>query len=123
VYGGLMRGFDLHHYIAGATYIGEGSTRGKLIALGRYPGLIDGDAWVAGEIYKLGDIPADLEALDDLEDFDPGDPQRSTYLRVSRDVRSHDGSSLHAWVYLYNRDAAGIPAVTSGDWRVQGRRS
>jgi gamma-glutamylcyclotransferase (GGCT)/AIG2-like uncharacterized protein YtfP len=116
IYGSLMRGFDLHHYIAGATFVGTGSTRGMLVALGHYPGLIDGAGQVQGEIYRLDDA-ARLEALDDLEEYDPANPEGSDYLRMERDVVRTDGSTLRAWVYVYNRDTAGSAVVTSGDWR------
>lgn len=116
VYGGLMRGFDLHHHLAGAMFVGEGWTLGRLVALGRYPGLLEGDGKVEGEIYKLDDAAASLEALDDLEDFNPGDPDKSMYLRVVRKVHKKDGSTIRAWIYLYNRDATGAPFVESGDW-------
>lgn len=112
-----MRGFDLHHYMAGASFIGEGWMTGRLVDLGRYPGMLDGNGNVMGEIYRLDDIAASLEALDDLEEFDPADPDNSLYLRVVRDVRCDDGSITSAWVYLYNRDTANAPAVKSGDWR------
>jgi gamma-glutamylcyclotransferase (GGCT)/AIG2-like uncharacterized protein YtfP len=117
VYGGLMRGFDLHHHMAGATFVGEGWTPGTLVSLGRYPGLLAGGGKVRGEIYRLDDPAASLEALDDLEDFNPGDPDKSAYLRVLADVHAGDGATLQAWTYVYNQDAQGAPLVTSGDWR------
>jgi len=116
VYGLLMRGFDLHHHMAGAVFTSEGWTRGTLVAVGQYPGLRDGDGRVAGELYRLEDPAASLEALDDVEAFDPADPQHSEYLRVMRDVHAADGSILEAWVYLYNRATSGMPVIESGDW-------
>ena len=116
VYGGLMRGFDLHHYLAGATFVGEGWVAGRLVSVGRYPGLLDGDGQVSGEIYRLEDA-ASLEALDDLEEFDPADPERSEYLRIVRDVHGENGATVSAWLYLYNRDASTAPDITSGNWR------
>lgn len=113
----MMRGFDLHHYLAGATFIAEGWIAGRLVALGHYPGLLDGDGKVRGEIYRLDDVAASLEALDDLEEFDPADPERSEYLRIVRDVYGEDGAITSAWVYLYNRDASTAPVIKSGDWR------
>ncbi len=117
VYGGLMRGFDLHHHMAGAAFVGEGWIAGTLVSLGRYPGLLAGDGKVHGEVYRLVDGAADLEALDDLEDFDPGDPGKSLYQRVVSDVHMRDGAIIRAWTYMYNQDAKSAPRVKSGDWR------
>jgi gamma-glutamylcyclotransferase (GGCT)/AIG2-like uncharacterized protein YtfP len=117
VYGALMRGFDLHQYMAGATFVGEGTIQGRLVALGRYPGLLDGDGNVVGELYRLDDVAASLETLDDIEEFDPADPDNSEYLRIVRDVHCKDGSTVSSWVYLYNGDASAAPAIKGGDWR------
>lgn len=120
VYGGLMRGFDLHHHMAGAAFVGEGWVRGTLVSLGRYPGLLSGDGEVHGEVYRLDDAAADLEALDDLEDFDPGDPGKSIYQRVRTDVHMPDGAIVRAWTYMYNQQPMGASRVKSGDWRKPG---
>jgi gamma-glutamylcyclotransferase (GGCT)/AIG2-like uncharacterized protein YtfP len=120
VYGGLMRGFDLHHHMAGAAFVGEGWIAGRLISLGRYPGLLSGDGEVQGEVYRLDDAAADLEALDDLEDFDPGDPGKSIYQRVLSDVHMRDGTIVRAWTYIYAQDPMDAPVVRSGDWRKPG---
>lgn len=119
IYGTLMRGLALHHHMAGATFIGAGRVRGTLVSLGRYPGLVDGSHDVRGELYELED-PGHLEALDDVEDYDPEHPEDSEYLRTKRDVLLDSGQRYRAWIYLYNRDATGCPPVSSGDWRRPG---
>jgi gamma-glutamylcyclotransferase (GGCT)/AIG2-like uncharacterized protein YtfP len=116
VYGILMRGLSLHRYLSGAPFIGTGRMRGTLVSFGDYPGLIDGDGEVRGEIYRIDD-PALLEVLDDVEDHEPTDPDNSLYLRVERDARLDEGSTVRAWVYLYNRDTSDAKIIASGDWR------
>ena len=117
VYGGLMRGFDLHGHLAGCTFAGDAWLQGILMRVGRYPGLIDGDGRVQGELYMMSDPPALLEALDELEDFDPLHPETSVYVRVARDVHVHGGAIVSAWAYTYNREVSGLAIVTGGDWR------
>lgn len=112
-----MRGFDLHHYLTGSTFVNEGWTPGLLVEVGRYPGLVEGDGRVAGELYALRDAPAMLEALDELEDFDPTNPQASIYLRALGDVHVRDGATARAWLYRYNCDPSKLAVVKSGDWR------
>lgn len=117
VYGGLMRGFDLHHYLAGCAFAGEGSTAGALFSVGRYPGLADGDGRVKGELYAMYDTTALMESLDELEDYDPLHPETSLYVRRLCDVTMRDGSVIHAWVYAYQRDVSGLERIPGGDWR------
>ena len=117
VYGLLMRGFDLHHYMSGAEFLGEGKIAGRLISLGRYPGLVAGEGEVCGELYRFADLAPALEVLDDVEEYDPANPEGSLYLRTARAVRTDDGRTLLAWTYAYNKPPTGAPAVTSGDWR------
>jgi gamma-glutamylcyclotransferase (GGCT)/AIG2-like uncharacterized protein YtfP len=117
VYGLLMRGRELHHHMEGAQFAGEGTTRGTLVSLGRFPALIAGDGAVHGELYRFDDMPGALDVLDDVEEFDATDPDASLYVRVVRPVHMSDGTDVDAWVYLYNRDTKGAPRIKSGDWR------
>jgi gamma-glutamylcyclotransferase (GGCT)/AIG2-like uncharacterized protein YtfP len=62
-----------------------------------------------------------LVALDELEEYRPGDP-RNLYERVAREViRTADGTSVRAWVYVAAAPvAARLRArgrlIESGDW-------
>ena len=117
VYGLLMRGLELHHHMEAGTFVAAAATKGTLVSVGRYPGLVDGSGAVAGEVYRFADLPAALDVLDDVEEFDATDPQASEYLRVSRPVKLDDGREVIAWLYLYNRAVKGLPVIKTGDWR------
>ncbi len=98
-----------------------GRVRGSLYDVGDYPGLVLDDAgWVAGELFRIPDLAARLNDLDREEGYDPADDARSLYVRRRGAVRVEDGSSLDAWLYLYN-DPGGPPGrgprIPSGDWR------
>jgi gamma-glutamylcyclotransferase (GGCT)/AIG2-like uncharacterized protein YtfP len=54
-----------------------------------------------------------------LAEYDSLDPQARLYVRVIRSVTHRDGSTIHAWVYAYNRKRSGLPVVASGDWRTE----
>jgi gamma-glutamylcyclotransferase (GGCT)/AIG2-like uncharacterized protein YtfP len=124
VYGVLMRGFDLHHHMAGAVFVSPATTRGKLYEVGAYPGMIEGDGTVRGELYRVDDIAVALEVLDEVEEYDPLDAAASPYVRAVRNVRlEQDGSETAAWLYLYNREVKGLPLISSGDWRSYVERS
>jgi gamma-glutamylcyclotransferase (GGCT)/AIG2-like uncharacterized protein YtfP len=105
VYGSLRRGGEFHHYLAGARFAGPAWTRGRIIQAGAYPGLVEGDGRVEGELYELADPAADLERLDDVEGFVPEDAAGSLYLRELRPVYREDGTRVASWVYLWNADA------------------
>jgi gamma-glutamylcyclotransferase (GGCT)/AIG2-like uncharacterized protein YtfP len=121
VYGSLMRGLELHHHMKSGEYVCDATARGTLVSLGAYPGLIDGPDTVRGEVYRFADLPAALDVLDDVEDFDATDPDASLYVRVSREVTTTDGRAVNAWLYVYNRTTKGARKVEGGDWRAPAR--
>ena len=117
VYGILMRGFDLHHHMGDAAFVGPAAVSGTLYSLGTYPGMVDGAGTVRGELYRSRDIAVTLEVLDEVEGYDPLDVEAGEYVRVLRDVRLDAGGKQPAWLYLYNRDIKGRQQIKSGDWR------
>src|ERR1700694_1005568 len=84
VYGSLMQGCELHHYLAFAAFVSRATTRGRLFSIGHYPGMTEGDGTVHGELYRFTDVAVALEVLDEVEDYDPSDPEGSPYVRVLR---------------------------------------
>ena len=121
-YGTLMTGFDRRRRAGIDTrlrYVGRGSIRAALFDLGPYPAAVpadDGRVW--GEVYQLTDAPAVLAALDEIEDYDDGDPTGSLYVRVEVDVTGENASEpRRAWVYFYNRRLDQAARIPSGDYR------
>jgi gamma-glutamylcyclotransferase (GGCT)/AIG2-like uncharacterized protein YtfP len=117
VYGTLRRGGrnDINRLAPAPEYVGPGSVRGVLHALGGYPGLVLGGAGavdVAGEVYL---IAPPLEAvLDAIEEIVPG--PRSEYFKreVAIEVA---GQPLVCLVYEVNPvRARGRPVIAQGDW-------
>jgi gamma-glutamylcyclotransferase (GGCT)/AIG2-like uncharacterized protein YtfP len=122
-YGTLMTGFSRRHFLGAALCEGRGRIRGSLYHFGDYPGLVlDDRGWVAGELYRVPDLPARLPALDREEGYDPSDETSSLYVRRAVAVHGVGTEARQAWVYAYNERfgaAAGRgPRVESGDWRV-----
>lgn len=105
-----MRGYGLHRHLAGeATFLGEGSVRGSLLDLRRYPGLVDGDGRVRGELYRLHHREL-LRVLDREEGYN--------FERRRAGVTLAEGRRSRAWVYRYRgpRDRA-VP-IPHGDYRL-----
>jgi len=117
VYGSLMRGLYLHHLMESGTFVGEATARGVLVSLGHYPGLVDGAGEVRGELYRFDDLPAALDVLDDVEEYDPADPAAGPYVRVERTVIASGVAQVDAWLYVYQGPVKGARRIDGGDWR------
>lgn len=94
------------------SYVGPCIIQGRLVDLGRYPGLVPQEGLVEAELYEVAD-PAVFEALDRFEGYHPHDPRPSLYVR--RRIKLHE-PECQAWVYTYNKPAAGLRVIESGSW-------
>jgi len=80
-YGTLMSGFQRlgrSHVEAMLTAVGRGSIRATLFDLGIYPAAVpasDGRVW--GEVHRMLDPDAVLSTLDEIEGFQPSEPDSS----------------------------------------------
>lgn len=119
-YGTLMRGFERRvraQIDANLTAKGRGWIHAALFDLGLYPAAIPApDRRVWGELYRVREMDAVLPALDEIEDFRPGEPQASLYTRVETHVTLEDGRVETAWVYFYNAPLGRAPRIESGDY-------
>lgn len=109
VYGTLMRGHALHPVLArGATLLAEGSVPGRLVDLGRYPGLVPGRGRVRGELYRIDD-PALLAVLDREEGVQ--------FVRSRTTVTLARARRARAWVYRYRGPLHHAVRIPDGDYR------
>jgi gamma-glutamylcyclotransferase (GGCT)/AIG2-like uncharacterized protein YtfP len=104
-----MRGYALHRRLAaGATFLGEGTVRGSLLSLRGYPGLIEGEGRVRGELYRLHDAEL-LPVLDREEGYN--------FQRLRAGVILSDGRRSCAWVYRYRGSRHRAKLIPDGDYR------
>lgn len=104
-----MRGYPLHGVLArGGTLLGEGTVAGRLLDLGRYPGLIAGAGRVKGELYRLDDAEL-LPVLDREEGYN--------FRRSMTTVTLASGRRLRAWVYRYRGPRERAVPIPHGDYR------
>jgi gamma-glutamylcyclotransferase (GGCT)/AIG2-like uncharacterized protein YtfP len=119
-YGTLMAGFDRRRRAdidSKLTYVGRASIHAALFDLGIYPAAVPApDAQVWGELYEMADPTAVLAALDEIEGYRPGDPDRSLYTRAQAPVTLPDGNPEQAWVYFYNAPLGQAQRIVSGDY-------
>lgn len=100
--------------------VGKGCVNGVLYDLGGYPGAVpDANATgrIAGTVLELPEDENFLRRLDAYEGFDPQSPGQSEFVRVRQTVELETGRTLECWIYRYNQDPRGMPAVGSGKWR------
>lgn len=87
---------------------------------GWYPVLLPGEGEVHGMVYETTEsfTPAHLARFDDYEDYDPGSPATSLYIREPATVRLADGAAILAETYRYNRPLPdGARPIARGDFR------
>ncbi len=104
---------------AHAEQVGRGLFRGRLFAVGDYPGAVDGRGagrGVSGELYRLRDPATVFAALDRYEACGDGFPAPQEYRRVLRPIAQPGGGEIAAWIYLYNWPTANLRPLPAGDW-------
>ena len=112
VYGTLRSGQTARSLIAPHVVRSEEATiRGEIYAFPMgYPGLVDGDGVVKGELMWLSDLAAALALLDAYEGAD--------FVRVLKPVTRANGTLEPAWVYfLADANAVRLAEpIPDGDW-------
>jgi len=124
VYGTLRRlyGHPQHAMLErNSEFVGEGAIQAQLFYLGNYPGAllsVEPSDRVIGEVYRLDGCQADdtLRQLDEYEGLGQADPEACEYRREVVTVRLADGSMVHAWAYVLNREPQGCIRIVSGDY-------
>ena len=115
IYGTLLPGLRLEAEMHGARFVGAAEVLGRLVDVGRFPGLLLGDSQVTGEIYEVDD--AHLARLDGVEGLVPGDRAASQYWREAVTVLSGPLQGQPVQTYVYNRPVDGCTPIPHGDYR------
>lgn len=117
VYGTLKKGQDNHHLIQDSKLVDEGWLEGlTLYDLGPFPAAkySKNQHPVFVEVYAVN--KATLGRLDQLEGYNPNQPENSLFLREY--FTASGGPSC--WVYIYNDDVDDQQAIKTGVWLGQG---
>lgn len=121
VYGTLLP--EYNHSISDllknkADFIDEGYIYAKLYDIGDYPGLVIDKSFenkVYGKIFQLHDPESIFQILDDYEGINEKFPEENEYIRSI--VKVFSGvRELEANVYIYNKEVANLPLITSGQY-------
>ena len=115
IYGTLMPGLRLEAQMHGARFVGPAQVPGRVVDVGRFPGLLLGDGQVTGEVYEVD--AAHLVRLDVVEGLVPGDREASQYWREEVMVLSGPLQGHPVQTYVYNRPVDGCTPIAHGDYR------
>lgn len=103
VYGTLMSGLSAHVFLIDSEFVSHGILYGaKLLHLEEgYPGVVESEGEVFGEVYRVDDLT--LAAIDLFEDFNELFPEKSFYIRRQKPVKLIQFNDfVDAWVYILN---------------------
>jgi gamma-glutamylcyclotransferase (GGCT)/AIG2-like uncharacterized protein YtfP len=121
VYGTLMSGLSAHTFLFDSEFVAHGILYGaKLLHIeDGYPGVIEGEGEVFGEVYRVDSLT--LAAIDLFEEFYEHFPERSLYIRTRKPVRLIPFNDfVDAWVYILNPSAVerlSFTEVPFGNWK------
>jgi gamma-glutamylcyclotransferase (GGCT)/AIG2-like uncharacterized protein YtfP len=122
VYGTLRRdtSSEMHHLLARyAAFVSEGTYQGQLYRVDDYPGVVPSDdpaERVKGEVYALTEPETVLAKLDRYEECGPGFAEPGEYIRRREEILLSDNTTLHAWVYIYDRPTDNLERIPFGDF-------
>lgn len=120
IYGTLLPGLRLEAEMHGARFVGPAQVPGRLVDVGRFPGLLlkssqEKECFVTGEVYDID--AAHLARLDVVEGVVPGDRTASQYWREEVTVLSGPMQDQPVQTYVYNRSVVTCVPIAHGDYR------
>jgi gamma-glutamylcyclotransferase (GGCT)/AIG2-like uncharacterized protein YtfP len=106
VYGTLMSTNRSNRaYLDDAEYLGKFTLNGyELYDLGSYPGIVEGNDKVKGELYAV--------SIDKLADIDRYEGEGYLYTRKMVQVLGEGNEKLNAYTYVYNKPVAGRTKIS-----------
>lgn len=114
VYGTLMNDQSRHSELKNdSDFICEGRVRGELYKIRDYPGLINGDDIVHGEVYRAKDMFQLIQRLDWIEGATGENP---LFKRAILQVDTEQGP-VWAYTYHYAQSVDSSEKIDSGDWK------
>ena len=114
VYGTLLRGLERESVLSNSKFLGTVVVRAKMYDLGRYPGIIEGEGQVIGEVYEIDQIT--LKKLDEVEGYFPDNPLGSEYIRKEVEILSTEVDEP-VIAYFYNQKVKESDRIVCGDYR------
>lgn len=101
------------------TFKGACAFQGRMLDVGGYPGVVEGQNLAQGQRYQIDDVSI-VPALDKFEDV-TNDSKTSLYIRKKVALFTTAGVETNrmAWVYWYNQADKGFPIIMDGSWPLE----
>ena len=118
VYGTLKKGFGNHRLLTKAKFIANACIfDGKMLDLGAFPALVEGDMDIEGELYEVD--KATFAALDRLEGHPTFYKRKRVEAYFSTD--EYDMATAEAWCYFLSKNSQVhyeklCPVIEEGIW-------
>jgi len=100
-------------------FVADGHMQGRIYVIDGYPGVVESASQqdqVTGALYRIVNHAELLPSLDRYEECSSDFPQPHEYHRKQVNIETDDGQTVHAWVYVYNRDVTLLRRIESGDY-------
>ncbi|MAI80544.1 MAG: hypothetical protein CL917_16505 [Deltaproteobacteria bacterium] len=91
--------------------------KGSLWEVEDYPGLINDEGLVHGELAPMALPEKWVQPIDEIEGFLGYGKPHSLYRRIIRKIQS-EKKTVHGWTYLYLGSTSGLLKIDAGDWRL-----
>lgn len=114
VYGTLLRGLERESVLLNSRFLGTVVVQAKMYDLGSYPGIIEGDGQVIGEVYEIDQVT--LKKLDKIEGYFPNNPTGSEYIRKEVRILTTEVDEP-VIAYFYNQKVNESDRIVGGDYR------
>ncbi len=123
VYGTLRSGFKnpAYDYISRYfTLTGAAKVKGKLYDMGEYPVAVTAadESFIFGEVYCINnetEFEWAIEQIDDYEGLNVMPGEKPLYRRDKCIAHLDEAADAECWIYWYNGEVTGKPALESGD--------
>jgi len=95
-----------------------------LFNLGWFPTIKHGKGKVVGEVHEYVDPKRILAIFDQIEGFNPKNPDAGLYVRNEHDVVLETGETVKAIAYTFRQDVpAEAEKIEDGVWKLEGARA
>ena len=116
VYGTLSKGMTRSSVLVKSKFLGLGFIEGLLYDLGAYPGIVEGNNSVYGELYEIDTTK--VKELDRIEGYSSEHEYQSLYKRKEVNViLINNGSQERAHAYFFNQQLKDNKLIDCRDYR------